>query len=272
VLFEMLAGSRPFEGRTPAEVIAHQLHDPLPQLREKRADLSPDLGALVDAMTAKDPARRPPSYRVLLDRIEDSRPGSLRDPALTSSPTFTEWPTARRPARRRAVLGWLAALAAGLGAGGVWWGTQRPPVSAGSGLAITPLYGPDEASAREGRLLAALVEAEIGRRRGDGLELRGADEAGTPVRTEAAARARARQFGVAAVVWGQVLALGPHVEAQPWITSARRSEPLSAVAIDSADGQGALERRRAAAGSLADAVLAAVDAEKPPGPDPPVPR
>jgi hypothetical protein len=104
-------------------------------------------------------------------------------------------------------------------------------------------------------MLGALLEAEISRRRGDGLRVVGAEEVGSPIRSESAARSRARALGVATVVWGQVLALGTQVEVQPWLTSASGSRPLAPITIESADGQGALERRREAATKLADAVL-----------------
>ena len=59
------------------------------------------------------------------------------------------------------------------------------------------------------------------------------------------------------MVWGQSLSLGPRVEAQSWLTSARSSRTLTLVSIEADDGRGALERRRAAAQPLSDAVLLA---------------
>jgi hypothetical protein len=258
VLFEMLAGGRPFEGASPAEVIAHQLHDPLPSLIQRRPDLSAQLPGLIEDMTAKDPARRPASYLQLLQRIEEFSPGQGRVPSLTSAPTFTELPTARRAVSRRRLLQGLAAISVAAAGAGAWWsGAGRAPApTSASGLAIAAFYGPDDLSAKEGRLLAALVEAEISRRRGDGLRVIGADDVGSPIRSESAARSRAGKLGVEAVVWGQVLTMGAEVEAQPWLTSATRSQPLATVAIEAAGGPGALERRRAAATSLADTVLA----------------
>jgi hypothetical protein len=274
VLFEMLAGGRPFEGASPAEVIAHQLHDPLPPLIQKCPDLPTPILGLVEDMTAKDPAKRPQSYRQLLQRIEESSPEKGRGPSLTSAPTFTEWRTARGGTGRRRLLRALAALGVAAAGAGTWWGvaSRNPDPGSSRGLAIAAFYGPDELSAREGRLLAALLEAEISRRRGDGLRVIGADDVGSPIRTESAARSRAGKLGVEAVVWGQVLTMGAEVEAQPWLTSATRSQPLATIAIEAADGQGALERRRAAATSLADAVLAGTASATASGRDPPAPR
>lgn len=72
VLYEMLAGARPFHGTTPAAVVAHHIHTPLPSLREKRPETPPQLAALVERMTEKDPGRRPGSYAELRKAIEDS--------------------------------------------------------------------------------------------------------------------------------------------------------------------------------------------------------
>ncbi len=72
VLYEMLAGARPFHGTTPAAVVAHHLHTPLPSLREKRPETPPQLAALVERMTEKDPGRRPGSYAELGKAIEES--------------------------------------------------------------------------------------------------------------------------------------------------------------------------------------------------------
>ncbi len=254
VLFEMLAGGRPFEGQSPVEVMAHHLHDPLPPLGDRRPDLSPEIVALVEDMTAKNPERRPPSYRALLDRIEGS-PRVDRSLGSTSMPTST-MPSQRRPATRRRVLARLGTLVLATTVGAVWWARERriAPTPAGS-LAVAAFYGPDEVSAREGRMLSALLEAELARRMGESLRVVGVDETGPAVRSESAARNLAARLGVDAVVWGQGLSLGPRIEAQPWLTSGRSSTALPLVTIESDEGRGALERRRGAANALADAVL-----------------
>jgi TPR repeat protein/predicted Ser/Thr protein kinase len=72
VLYQMLAGARPFQGTTPADVVAHHLHTPLPSLREKRPETPPQLAALVERMTDKDAGRRPGSYAELRKALEES--------------------------------------------------------------------------------------------------------------------------------------------------------------------------------------------------------
>lgn len=58
LLYEMLGGSRPFEGTTPAEVNAKQNSEPPPPLSAFRRDLHPDLEAIVLSAMAVDPERR----------------------------------------------------------------------------------------------------------------------------------------------------------------------------------------------------------------------
>lgn len=70
VLFELLTGERPYQASSAAAVVALQIHGQLPNLREKCAEASEPLVALVESMTAKDPAKRPQSYEDLLQRLE----------------------------------------------------------------------------------------------------------------------------------------------------------------------------------------------------------
>jgi hypothetical protein len=257
VLFEMLAGRRPFAGSSPMEVIAHHLHDGVPPLHDRRPDLPSAVVALVDYMTAKEPERRPPSYRALLQCIDESASDAIHS-ETASETTAIRWPGRRPEPSRRSILAGLIAMTAAASGGMLWWARAPSvaPAAAGS-LAIVAFYGPDEGSLREGRMLAALVEAELGQRLGESLRVVGADDAGPPIRSESAARALGGRLGVDSVVWGQALSFGPRVEAQPWLTSARGSTALAPISIESDERRGALERRRNAAQALADAVLLA---------------
>ena len=58
VLWELLAGDVPFEGENFVAVALRHLNEPPPDLRERRPDVSPRLGAAVERALAKDPARR----------------------------------------------------------------------------------------------------------------------------------------------------------------------------------------------------------------------
>lgn len=59
VLFEMLAGRRPFEANGPAEVCEHHRQTPAPDLRPLAPELPEDAYHLVRQLLAKEPLRRP---------------------------------------------------------------------------------------------------------------------------------------------------------------------------------------------------------------------
>lgn len=58
ILYELLAGAPPFEGATPEAIMNEVLHRPPRPLRAIRADVSPQLEAVVRRALARDPARR----------------------------------------------------------------------------------------------------------------------------------------------------------------------------------------------------------------------
>lgn len=58
VLFEMLAGRRPFEGDSPWQIRWAVLNDPLPDVRDFRTDLPAGLADLVQRMLMRDQAMR----------------------------------------------------------------------------------------------------------------------------------------------------------------------------------------------------------------------
>ena len=70
VLFESLAGARPFEGETPIAVLAKILLEDPPSLVVARPDVPSALDALVRAMLAKDPAERPADGAAVLDALD----------------------------------------------------------------------------------------------------------------------------------------------------------------------------------------------------------
>ena len=60
--FELLAGRRPFTGRT-SELLSAHINDPPPRLSEFRPDLSPEIESFVMRTLEKDPAARHPNLR-----------------------------------------------------------------------------------------------------------------------------------------------------------------------------------------------------------------
>jgi len=109
VLYEAVAGSHPFAGRTAqALVAAHAAEAPEP-LSRRRATVPPDLAALVMGLLAKDPADRPPSADAVLAQLEGV--------ATASGASRAAGP---RPRRRAAIVGTAAVLLVLAGGGAVF--------------------------------------------------------------------------------------------------------------------------------------------------------
>ena len=77
VLFEMLAGRPPFQGKNPSAVIMQHLETPPPRLSDLRSDLSADVDNVVRRALAKDPEQRyasPDAFRADIDRVAAGLP------------------------------------------------------------------------------------------------------------------------------------------------------------------------------------------------------
>jgi TolB-like protein/Flp pilus assembly protein TadD len=92
VLYELVAGKHPFQGRTAAETTAAILHEAPPRL----ADVPPAVEGVIRHCLAKDPGQRLPSARDLAAALRALLGGS--DPAAPGLPTAPDRP---KPARRR---------------------------------------------------------------------------------------------------------------------------------------------------------------------------
>lgn len=69
-LFEMLTGRTPFIADTPQEVLRMQVMDTPPDIRELRADVTPEMATLIKRLLNKDPKQRFPNAQSLVDAIE----------------------------------------------------------------------------------------------------------------------------------------------------------------------------------------------------------
>jgi hypothetical protein len=259
VLYEMLAGRRPFEGKTPTEVVAKHLHASPQPLRELAPAAPEAIADLVGRMTAKDPQERPASYAEVLSGLS----GRLVAVTRTALPTATMPSGAARRAarglRRRwpwaVIAGAVVAGVAGAAALGVPYRAARPPGELV--VAIAPFYGPDAESGGEGRAFATLVGSEVTRRLGpEQASAIGLVDAGEPVRGHAAARRVGSRLAADAVVWGEALSLRGETEIQPYVTAvggpAASPPSFAAFVLDSASP---IEQRRRGASRLADALL-----------------
>jgi len=90
LLYEMLAGQRPFTAPTPtagtAADVAHVLNDPLPDIRDIRPDVPGALEDLLYRMLAKNRADRIPSVRLVGAELEALLRESLAQPAAARPP------------------------------------------------------------------------------------------------------------------------------------------------------------------------------------------
>jgi len=69
-LYRMVCGREPFAGTTPLVVMRKHVDEPLPDPSALRPDISEATVRLIEAMTRKDPRRRLPSCRAVVERIE----------------------------------------------------------------------------------------------------------------------------------------------------------------------------------------------------------
>jgi serine/threonine protein kinase/tetratricopeptide (TPR) repeat protein len=112
VLFEMLAGQRLFEGKTPMETLYKIMTAPLPDITTLRDDIPPALANLLTQLLMRDPNERIGSMRrvgadlehiiaALPPDVKEALPAQLiqrtNEPSRFSTPTpFTKTPSATR--------------------------------------------------------------------------------------------------------------------------------------------------------------------------------
>ncbi|MFD7507098.1 Stk1 family PASTA domain-containing Ser/Thr kinase [Streptomyces sp. NPDC059850] len=85
VLFEMLTGSKPHGGDTPAQVLYQHLHEDVPPPSVAAPEVAPALDALVASATARDVALRPADAVDLLGQVRTAR-AALTDVQLDAVP------------------------------------------------------------------------------------------------------------------------------------------------------------------------------------------
>jgi len=226
MLFQMLTGERPFEGTTPVAVVAKHLHQPLPSIRSRRPELPESVEALVAWMTAKQAAGRPKSYADLRAAVNAIREGTTDDTTLIGHVPF-----APRRSQRAQWLVLLLVVAAFVTlmftpSGGLRETPTPTAVDDRMVVAIAPFYGPDADSAREGTVMAALIERAVNQRIGRrDARVIGIEETRTPLRDHEAARQLGRKLGANAVIWGQAFVLRNETEIEPHVTIVDSGRP-----------------------------------------------
>ncbi|HSD77333.1 MAG TPA: protein kinase, partial [Solirubrobacteraceae bacterium] len=122
VLFEMLTGDVPFHGENQVAVAMRHVREELPDVQQRRPEVSSVLAAIVDRATEKDLGRRYATAADLIADLEDVLPIETARSGQTSGEVTTVLrslpPSARRrvPLRARRRAGWVLAGLTALGA------------------------------------------------------------------------------------------------------------------------------------------------------------
>jgi serine/threonine-protein kinase len=132
ILYEALAGHRPFEGDTTATILYRLVNEePAPLAAADLQGISPQAGMLLAKALAKDPDQRFQTAEAMAKALRDAMdpswtgwPGGQPTRALPRAAV----PSGQVPARRRKAWPWLAALLLllGLGGAGAWWSLHKP--------------------------------------------------------------------------------------------------------------------------------------------------
>jgi eukaryotic-like serine/threonine-protein kinase len=120
VLYELLTGEVPYPGDNFVAVAMRHLHDPVPDVQERRPDVPSRLAAVVERALQKEPADRFPSMKAFSRALEgclaDLEGPGAQDPTLiVRRPPPVPKVRPPRPRRRRALLT-LGILVLGIGA------------------------------------------------------------------------------------------------------------------------------------------------------------
>jgi predicted Ser/Thr protein kinase/TolB-like protein len=271
VLYEMLAGVRPFRGEAEAALVHGIRHDEPVALRELRPEVGARLARIVERCMLKDAAAR---YSNAADLLADLRTvAQVSDGEGTATRTHTGPPVLLRSRKRRsaAVVGTIAAIVlagAGLWA---WYGANGGEIaaSADSRIAVvpfTPVVAADTALERLGRELVVTLSASLNGTaeirtiepitilaQHDGLN------SGTAL---ADAAARVRSLGAGRLVHGTLVRSGSDVRVDAGIFDSRTLESLGRAAASAAAGDiAALSDRTALA--LLRVLAAGADVQAP---------
>ena len=161
VLFEMLAGKRPFAGDSAADTMSAILNDDPPDLALVNSKLPPALDHIVRHCLEKRPGERFQSAKDLAFALQTLSSGST--PSVAALLERNEPPTVRASGRRIPIIaGGLAMLllAGAIGWGARSWSVTSPPVYRTVPLAVEAAAETAPAWSPDGKTLAYSAEAE----------------------------------------------------------------------------------------------------------------
>ncbi len=117
VLYEMLTGEVPFTGPSPVAVAMRHVREQLPDIQQRRPDVSAATASVLDHAVAKDPVERYPDADALVADLEDvlaieaARSGQATGEVTSVLRTLPEPTRGRLPWRMRHPAPWIAVLA-----------------------------------------------------------------------------------------------------------------------------------------------------------------
>jgi len=113
MLFEMLTGKQPYQGKTPYKVLSAHVHEPIPKIRELRPDLPEAIQPVIDKALAKDPVDRFASAHELAAAFKAAMSSPI--PALVSQAADKLRLSARSPIPRSVLaIAFVAMILAGV--------------------------------------------------------------------------------------------------------------------------------------------------------------
>lgn len=159
--YELLAGSSPFAGRSPHQMLAAHVTETPEPLAKRRPSTPPVLDALVTKCLEKRPGDRPQSAEELLAALD-----AIATPTGGTSPTGARL-GAHRPARVGLLVAAAGMVVVTASAFALWWQGAAPkaylvgattPIAVGPSIELEPAISPD------GRFVAYTAPTAQGRR------------------------------------------------------------------------------------------------------------
>jgi serine/threonine-protein kinase len=107
ILYEMVAGAKPFAGDSPQETMRLALHRPPRPLRAVRRDIAPALDRVITRALAKDPARRFADAEEMLLALGDAADAEAADDADAAATLAFGQLSVREPSWLSRAWSWL---------------------------------------------------------------------------------------------------------------------------------------------------------------------
>ncbi|MEO0294288.1 MAG: protein kinase [candidate division WOR-3 bacterium] len=223
MFYEMLTGKPPFEGNTPFSIVDKHLHEPLPSVKETLPYIPDGVCRLLEKMTQKDMNKRPSSYNEIIKEIDTIL---VRDTEKLSILKNFHLTIRKAYQPKQAIIAvsliLLIILSFFIAKPFLTKHKETPLTDYEKKefiIAIAPFYGPDEDSAKEGKLMAALLEKVIKEElKKEDIKVIGTEKIKIPVHNHDEAQALGESLGAGLVIWGETYSVRSETEIQPYFT------------------------------------------------------